>query len=241
MKISIRTIIVIIALIIIGFYAFTEVSYYSSKTITEANITQPVLNIPKINLQEKLNNQSLSQGVFIEPNSNNPQNGEIPIYGHRTLQGSAFLRLNELKPGDQITINWPNIGQLNYKVNNTEIVPANTQLEISNNTAKIDLITCHPIGSTSQRLIVTADLINTTDLNNTIIHENPQKNNAIIITTIFLIAGLIFTYFYPKEERKIILITILIITAILIYLNLFPIDSQYLADKLGWLNAFYNF
>lgn len=241
MKISIRTIIVIIALIIIGFYAFTEVSYFSSKTITEANIEQPVLNIPKINLQEKINNQSLSQGVFIEPNSNNPQTGEIPIYGHRTLQGSAFLRLNELKTGDQISINWPNIGQLNYKVNNTKIVPANTELEISNNTAQIDLITCHPIGSTNQRLIVTADLINTTPLNNTIIHENPQKNNALIITTIFIITGLIFTYFYPKEERKIILITILIIAAILIYLNIFPIDSQYLADKLGWLNAFYNF
>lgn len=241
MKITIKTILVIIALIIIGLYTFTEVTYFASKTINEENIEYPVIKIPKINVQEKINNQSLSQGVYIEPNSNNPQKGEINIYGHRTLQGSAFLRLNELEPGDTITLNWPGIGQLNYKVNSTQIVSQYTTLNISNETQKINLITCHPIGSTSQRLIVTADLINTTELNNNIIHENPQKNYGIIITIAFLALGLIITYLYSKKERTIILITILIITIILIYINFFPIDSQYLADKLGWLNSFYNF
>ena len=242
MKIKVRTIIVIIALIIIGLYTFLEVTYFSSKVSIEENMEMPVLTIPKISVNEKINNISLTQGVYIEPNSNNPEHGEILIYGHRTLQGSAFLRLNELNPGDQISINWPNIGQLNYKVNKTEIVPANTQFEVSNNTQKIVLITCHPIGSTSQRLIVSADLINITPVDNVVMHDNPQRYNAILISLLFTIFMGVFLYFYPGDEDKIlIVIVILIMIFILIYLNLFPINSQYLSDKLGWLNSFYNF
>jgi sortase A len=240
-KTSIKTIIVIIALIILAMYAFTEVTYFSSKIAVERNIESPVLSIPSIGVQEKINNVSISQGVYKENQSYTPTNGEVILFGHRTLQGSPFLRLNELKQGDIITLDWPGIGEVNYTVNSTKIVPASYTMNVNHNVQKIYLITCNPIGSTSQRLIVTGDLTSVGGINHTILKENPEKDYGLLICGIFLILGLIFTFFYPKEERLIILIIILILSAILFYYNFFPISSQVMANKLGWLNSFYNF
>ncbi|MBX7076644.1 MAG: class E sortase [Methanobacteriaceae archaeon] len=240
-KISIKTIIVIIALTILAMYAFTEVTYFSSKIVIERNLESPVLTIPSIGVHEKINNVSISQGVYKEVKSNDPTHGEVILFGHRTLQGSAFLRLNELKPGDMITLDWPGIGEINYTVNSTKIVPASYKMNVNDTAQKIDLITCNPIGSTSERLIVTGDLTSVGEINHTILKENPQKDYGLIICIIFLALGLLFAYFYPKEEKMIILIVILILAAILFYYNFFPISSQVMADKLGWLNSFYNF
>ncbi|WP_409198560.1 class E sortase [Methanobrevibacter acididurans] len=240
-KLDIKTLIVIIALIILAMYAFTEVTYFSSKIVIERNIESPVLTIPQLGVQEKINNVSISQGVYKEEQSNTPTHGEVILFGHRTLQGSPFLRLNELKPGDIITLDWPGIGEANYTVNSTKIVPASYKMQVSNTLQKIDLITCNPIGSTSERLIVSGDLTSVGELNHTILKENPQKDYGLYICIIFLALGLLFTYFYPKEYRMIILILILILSAILFYYNFFPISSQIMANKLGWLNSFYNF
>ena len=65
-KISIKTIIVIIALTILAMYAFTEVTYFSSKIVIERNLEAPVLTIPSIGVHEKINNVSISQGVYKE-------------------------------------------------------------------------------------------------------------------------------------------------------------------------------
>ena len=50
----ISTAIVIICIIIIGLYAAGEVNYFSHKTITEKNITSPVVIIDKAGIIEKL-------------------------------------------------------------------------------------------------------------------------------------------------------------------------------------------
>ena len=92
----ITTLIVIICLLIIGLYAMGEVNYFSSKIAVEKNIDAPVILIPTIGVEEKLNNESLSQGVWYNKTSNMPTEGDLVIYGHRTLQGSPFLRLNEV-------------------------------------------------------------------------------------------------------------------------------------------------
>ena len=128
-KLDIKTLIVIIALIILAMYAFTEVTYFSSKIVIERNIESPVLTIPQLGVQEKINNVSISQGVYKEEQSNTPTHGEVILFGHRTLQGSPFLRLNELKPGDIITLDWPGIGEANYTVNSTKIVPASYKMQ----------------------------------------------------------------------------------------------------------------
>ena len=101
-KPRISTIIVIICIIIIGLYAAGEVNYFSAKTITEKNITSPVIVIEKVGIEEKINNVSLAQGVMLDEKSGIPKQGDVMLFGHRTLQGSPFLRLNEVEPGDTL-------------------------------------------------------------------------------------------------------------------------------------------
>ena len=217
---SLTTVVVVIAFIIIGLYAVTEVNYFSYKNVAEpADYNASVVSIPSIGVFERINNVSISQGVYIDASSNIPTQGDVVLFGHRTLQGSPFLRLNELKPGDVVTLQWPGIGEVNYTINRTEIV------------------TCHPVGSTAERMICIADLSSTGLINETALQENPQANFAWYIAIIFLAFGLLVSYFYSGANRMVILATVLIITAVLIYFCIFPMDSQVWADKLGVLNS----
>lgn len=235
-KPSIATIVVIICLLIIGLYAMGEVNYFSSKMIVEKNIDSPTIMIPSIGVQEKINNKSLNQGVLSDPGENIPTESPVILYGHRTLQGSPFLRLNELKTGDTFLIEWPNIGELNYSVTNTTIVPAEHELEADGKNS-VYLITCDPIGSTENRIIVQGDLIDTNPIDTEIIKNNPQEHNALIISAIFLIIGGIFSFVYPKENRIYILATVLIISAVLFYCCINPIPSELIYDKIIFLNG----
>ena len=94
-----------------------------------------------------------------------------------------------------------------------------------------------PIGSTENRLIVQGDLNEIASLNEEIINRNPQESHALIITAIFLIIGLAFSYFYPKENRIYILATVLIISAVLFYCCINPIPSELIYDKIIFLNG----
>ena len=213
-----------------------EVNYFSSKIVVEKNIDSPKIIIPSIGVNEKINNETLNQGVLSDPGENTPTNEPVILYGHRTLQGSPFLRLNELSIGDTILLEWPGIGELNYTVVNTTIVPAEYELNAhgENNTY---LITCDPIGSTENRLIVQGELTAKNAINNEILKDNPQESIAIIISALFLIIGLIFSFFYPKDNRIYILATILIISAILFYCCINPIPSEIIYDKIIFLNG----
>lgn len=235
-KPSISTIIVIICLLIIGLYAMGEVNYFSSKIVAEKNIDAPKILIPSIGVDEKINTESLNRGVLSDPGENIPTENPVILYGHRTLQGSPFLRLNEVGIGDTFMLEWPGIGGLTYKVINTTIVPAAYELE-PNGENSTYLITCDPIGSTENRMIVQGELIQESPLNTEIIKNNPQEFNAVIITAIFLIIGLAFSYFYPKENRVYILATVLIISAILFYCCINPIPSELIYDKIIFLNG----
>ncbi len=239
------TIILIIAFLIIGLYALTEVNYYSYKNVAESkDINASVLIIPSIGVFEKINNVSISQGVYIDESSNIPTKGDTVLYGHRTLQGSPFLRLDALKKGDVVTLEWPGIGEVNYTVRESKIILPYKDLELneSHQTGDIHnqdliLVTCHPIGSTAQRLLVIADLNSTSSINETALEQNPQAHWAWLITAGFLILGLIISYFTKGEERKVILAVVIAITLVLIYFCIFPVSSQIWADKVGWLNS----
>ena len=214
-----------------------EVNYFSSKITVERNIESAAIVIPSIGVEEKINNVSLSRGVLHEASSYNPDEGDVLLFGHRTLQGSPFLRLNELSAGDTLLLEWPGIGELNYTVINTTVVPASYQLNAEENGDNLYLITCDPIGSTANRLIIQGQLNEKNPINNEIIKDNPQESNAIIISTIFLVVGLIFSYFYPKENRIYIFATVLIISAILFYCCINPIPSELIYNKIIWLNG----
>ena len=238
------TIIVIIAFLIIGLYALTEVNYFSYKQVAESkDVNASVVVIPAIGVFEKINNVSISQGVYIDETSNIPTKGDTVLYGHRTLQGSPFLRLDALKKGDVVTVEWPGIGEVNYTVKESEIIAPTNFIDLNEshvndvNNQDLYLVTCHPIGSSAQRLVVTAELDSISPINETVLEQNPQAHWAWLITAGFLILGLIVAYFTPAEERKIILAVVIIITIILAYFCIFPISSQVWADQLGWLNS----
>lgn len=235
-KPAISTIIVIICLLIIGLYAMGEVNYFSHKSIVEKNIDTPKIIIPSIGVDEKINNESLNQGVLSDPGESVPTKDPVVLYGHRTLQGSPFLRLNELDIGDTFTLEWPDIGELKYSVVNTTIVPAEYELVTSDENTTY-LITCDPIGSTENRIIVEGELIEKSPVNVEIIKDNPQEKNALIISAAFLIIGLIFSFFYPKDNRIYILATVIVISAVLFYFCINPIPSELIYDKIIFLNG----
>lgn len=214
-----------------------EVNYFSSKIAVERNIDSPAIVIPSIGVNEKVNNVSLSQGVLHEPSSYDPLNGDVLLFGHRTLQGSPFLRLNELSAGDQLLLEWPGIGELSYKVKNSTIVPAEYVLNAEEGGNSLYLITCDPIGSTENRLIIQGELESTNPVNTTILEDNPQESNALIISAIFLVAGLVFSLIYSKEQRIYVLAVVLIISAILFYCCINPIPSELIYDKIIFLNG----
>lgn len=245
---KISTVIVIIALLVIGLYVVTEVTYFSAKNNAEPdNVTVPVVYIPKIGVNEKINNVSISQGVFIDEMSYKPTEGDVVIFGHRTLQGSAFLRLNELKKGDVVSLKWPDIGDINYTIKSSKIVPASYLLNLNEshindtNHQELYLITCHPIGSASQRLIYIAEY-NSSSLYDSNVEQPSYFWYPWIITLVFFVFGLLVTYLFrdrsnDKINQRIILATVIIITIVLVFFILFPGSSQYWANELQWLNG----
>ena len=144
--------------------------------------------------------------------------------------------MNELSAGDTLLLEWPGVGELNYTVTNTTIVPGTADAPTGDNES-LFLITCDPIGSTANRIIVEGELVNQSPINDKIIKENPQESNAFIIAAVFLIVGGIFSYFYPKDNRIYILAVVLIISALLFYFCISPIPSEIIYEKIIFLNG----
>lgn len=234
---DITTIIIIICIMVVGLYAIGEVNYFSSKVVSEKNITSPVVTLDKVGINEKINNVSLSQGVMLDEKSTNPLDGDIILFGHRTLQGSPFLRLNEINEGDIITLEWPGIGEINYTVISKTIVEPTYHIDNSLNRDHIFLVTCDPIGSTEHRLIIEGELSSTGNLNDKIISSNPHASYGYIISAVFLILGIIISLIYPKDMRIYILATVIMISALLFYFCLNPIPSEIIYNKIIILNG----
>jgi len=234
----IATVVVIIALVVVCMYALLEVTYFSSKIAIERDISSPVVLIPAIGVNEKINNVSISQGVYHEELSYAPTKGEVILFGHRTSYGSPFLRLNELNTGDVVTLQWKGIGEVNYTITNSRIVPASYLLPVNNSTQRLYLITCDPPGFTTNRLILEADMTNVGPLDETILKENPQEHYALYICIGFLAIGLILAFFYPiKEDKLFVLIAVLAISAVLFYAYFFPFSPDVIGSKIEWLNG----
>jgi len=98
------------------------------------------------------------------------ENGNMSIAGHRTTYGKPFANIDQLKPGDTITLETP-IGRCDYEVEKAPapfrspagfraawIVAPNDLRVIDNDPSKAELTltTCHPRGSAKERLIIRA-------------------------------------------------------------------------------------
>ncbi len=126
------------------------------------------IRIPKIGVDAIVVNgvgaEELRTGPGLYPDSPRPgQLGNAAIAGHRTTYGAPFSDLDQLRPGDEITV-LTTQGTFAYQVRESLVVdPSNISVlapRTSGATTKatLTLITCNPKFSAAERLVIFADL-----------------------------------------------------------------------------------
>ena len=240
MKIS--TIFVVLGLLIISLYCIVEVNYYASAQEVTHNISDtPYLKISEIGVDQPINNKSINYGVYHEPASSKPGQGTVVLFGHRTLHGSPFLRLNELKAGDNITLEWPGIGNVEYTVINSTIVPASYRLSVEQGNV-LFLITCYPLGSSAQRMIIEAKQGKIYPIQKTETKPPDNPGYAFLIMAGFFAVGTILSYLYPVKEDKVLIFAATAIFTLLLVVGYFyqPLPDA-VASGLSWMNSLAGF
>jgi len=239
MKLS--TVFIIAGMVIISLYFMVEVSFYATtETVVINKSDTPFLEIPKLNVDQNINNKSINYGVFYEPKSAKPGYGTVVLAGHRTFYSSPFLNLDKLKVGDNITVSWPGIGNVQYNVVRSYIVPASYQLSLEQGKTLI-LYTCYPLGSSKERLIIQA---NQTKIVPFTYSKAANTDNgkqsfpyAPLLISAFLGIGLVLSYLYPVKEDKIfIFVTAVALTLFLLYGYLFPVPGDQISSQISNLS-----
>ncbi len=235
MKLS--TLFVLLGMIVISFYGLIEVSYYASaQQLRTKQFKYSYLEIPIIGIDQPINNISINYGIYHDPESAKPSYGTVAIFGHRTFMGSPFLNLNKLQPGDNISINWPGIGDVEYQVLNSTIVPASYRLSIEQGNV-LFLITCYPLGSDKERLMIEAKQLKIYPVQNDIKDPTDDQPYAVAIILGFFALGSLLSYLYPvKEDRYIVFIVSIAITIFLILGYFLPSLSDFIQAQLSWIN-----
>ncbi len=139
------------------------------------------LSIPKLNLQVPLVwskdpsdfDNDLTKGVIHYPGTALPgQTGIVYVSGHssdyfwkKNPMANVFAKLNYLSSGDEIFIDvYGKNGQVynfRYKVVTSKVYKADDQAQFFDNSSvnKLNLSTCWPVGTSKDRLVVTADQV----------------------------------------------------------------------------------
>jgi len=128
-----------------------------------ALIEIPSINISKI-VAEGITPKDLRRGPGHFPNTPLPgEMGNSAIAAHRTSYDAPFGNLNTIAPDDVIYITTPK-GKFAYTVKEVSVVTPDKTSVLANTpqVATLTLVTCHPRFSTSQRLVVRAELSSTT-------------------------------------------------------------------------------
>ena len=123
-----------------------------------ARIVIPAIGVDKI-VVEGVSLTDLKKGPGHFPQTPLPgQEGNAAIAGHRTTYGAPFNRLDELKPGDEVTVTTVQ-GEFTYEVTETQIVSP-TQVEVLEDKGdnRLTLTACHPKYSARQRIVVVSHL-----------------------------------------------------------------------------------
>jgi len=126
------------------------------------------IRIPKIGVDEIVVNgigaKELRTGPGLYPDHPRPgQLGNAAIAGHRTTYGAPFSDLDQLQPGDEITVRTTQ-GAFAYQVRESLVVDPSNISVLSPRTsgattkATLTLITCNPKFSAAERLVIFADL-----------------------------------------------------------------------------------
>lgn len=103
--------------------------------------------------------ESLSKGPGVFYGGPLPgQDGNTAIAGHRTSHGAPFKNIDKLKTGTSVVVE-TEYGTFTYVVTGSEIIDPRDVRVLSDTTgADLTLIACHPLHSTKQRIVVTAQL-----------------------------------------------------------------------------------
>ena len=124
-----------------------------------------IIKIPKIDVNmvvvEGTDTESLKKGPGHYSQTAYPweDSGRVGIAGHRTTYGAPFWSLNELKPGDRITLA-TEYGTFDYRVTESRIIdPSNGSVLEGGSKPTLVLTTCNPRFLASQRLVVFADRV----------------------------------------------------------------------------------
>jgi sortase A len=123
--------------------------------------------VPRLDLDMVLVNgtdpSTLRKGPGRDPRTYMPGQGELVyIAGHRTTYLAPFARINELRPGDPITLRVP-YGTFRYVVTGHQIVDAHALWVLqSHHRDVVALQACHPRFFATHRYIVWAKLVRVT-------------------------------------------------------------------------------
>lgn len=235
------TVMVLVGMLIISLYLLIEVEYYSYSVSANPEDT-PFLIIPKIGVNESINNKSVDHGIYFEPQSFKPTNGTTILFGHRTLHGSPFLKLDQLQPGDKIYVEWPGIGNVTYSMLNYTIVDASYMMPVEQGN-NLFLITCYPLGSDEQRLIIQAEYETITTLNPTPQSvQNPQAPFGVMLIGLLFVGGLVLGRAYPVADDRIwIFMATIALTLLLVFGYFFPVPTGALESGLSDINSLIDF
>jgi sortase A len=123
-----------------------------------ARIEMPTIGVSEY-VVEGTDVGSLRKGPGHYPETPLPgESGTSAIAGHRTTYGAPFRRIDQLDPGDRISIDMPD-GRFVYRVERTKIVD-DQDLSVLEPVGhqRLMLSACHPLYSAAQRVIVFARL-----------------------------------------------------------------------------------
>lgn len=138
--------------------------------IPAIEVSVPIALSPTVNDMDVVS--TLQYGAALYPNGIKPgRPGNVFIAAHSTgepWRGAyrfAFLRLNELEVGHEISLDYNN-ARYTYKVMTKEIIHPDPSFLVPFDGASptLTLMACWPLWTSSQRILVTADLTNITQL-----------------------------------------------------------------------------
>ncbi len=129
-----------------------EIDYYTHKDLYQ--LPGCYIEIPKIDLIAPINTVSPNYGVYYDIDTPPPgRPGVTVFFGHRTMFGSPFYRLNELKPGDKVIVHWFGNTYV-YVVYAKEVVSPSYKIPTRSKRDELWLVTCTPPTTSEYRLIV---------------------------------------------------------------------------------------
>jgi sortase A len=121
------------------------------------------IQIPKTGvdqvIREGVEQMVIDAGVAHWPGTAAPGGwGNVVLAGHRSSHTEPFRRNAELAAGDEIVLSDAS-GAYSYRVTSVEVVPNTALWIIDQHPGRtLTIFTCHPIGSSRERLVVRAEL-----------------------------------------------------------------------------------